>query len=69
MEIAKMQLAQAYTIQNMQQQAYWTDWINQQSFEREKELTQMQIEANERAARYAGYGQTLGLLGTLIAAK
>lgn len=70
MEMAKMQLSQAYTTQNMQQQAYWTDWINQQSFEREKELTQMQIEANENAARYAGYGQTLGLLGTLmIAAK
>jgi len=62
MEIAKMQLAQAYTMQNMQQQAYWTDWINQQSFEREKELIQMQIEANERAAQQAGKGQLWGTM-------
>jgi len=62
MEIAKMQLSQAYTTQNMQQQAYWTDWINQQSFEREKELTQMQIEANERAAQQAGKGQLWGTM-------
>jgi len=57
-----MRIAQEYAMQTMQQQAYWTDWINQQTFEREKELTQMQIEANERAAQQAGKGQLWGTM-------
>jgi hypothetical protein len=46
----------------MQLEYELTSQLNKQQFQYEKELTQMEIEANEKAAMWGGIGQLFGFL-------
>ena len=46
----------------MQLEYQLTSQLNEQQFEYNKQLTQMEIEANERAAKWGGLGQLFGFL-------
>ena len=62
MDRQKLAIQQAYQQQNMQLEYQLTSQLNAQQFEYEKQLTQMEIEANEQAAKWGGIGQLFGFL-------
>ena len=61
-ELYKMQIAQCYEQQNMDKAHAQTMEALQFKADADKDLTQMQIEANEKAARQAEKGQVVGTI-------
>lgn len=62
MDRQKLAIQQAYQQENMQLEYQLTSQLNEQQFKYNKQLTQMEIEANERAAKWGGLGQLFGFL-------
>jgi hypothetical protein len=62
MDRQKLAIQQAYQQENMQLEYQLTSQLNAQQFEYEKQLTQMEIEANEKASMWGGIGQLFGFL-------
>jgi hypothetical protein len=62
MDVYKLNLAQAHQEQNMEAEYYYNNLLQESRIEAEKEMMQMEIEANEKASFWGGLGNIFGFL-------
>lgn len=62
LDIYKMELNQAYQTQNIDRQGYWNEKLQREQNQFNLRLTEMEIEANQKAAKAEGTGNLLGII-------